>query len=77
VSRGKGCVEGCTMCVQRIDRDQKPACVDACKAAGHEAILFGDLNNPESEISRRIAAVASQQVRADLHLDTGVRYEGI
>jgi molybdopterin-containing oxidoreductase family iron-sulfur binding subunit len=77
VPRGKGCVEGCTMCVQRIDRDQKPACVDACKAAGHEAILFGDLNNPESEISRRIAAVASQQVRADLHLDTGVRYEGI
>jgi len=77
VPRGKGCVEGCTLCVHRIDRDQKPACVEACKAAGHEAILFGDLNDPNSEISRRIASVATQQVRADLRLGTGVRYEGL
>ena len=77
VPRGKGCVEGCTMCVQRIDRDEKPACVEACKAAGHEAILFGDLNDPNSDISRRSAKVATHQVRADMRLNTGVRYEGI
>lgn len=77
VPRGKGCVEGCTMCVQRIDRDQKPACVEACNTAGHEAILFGDLNDPNSDISRRSAKVATQQVRADMRLNTGVRYEGI
>lgn len=77
VPRGKGCVDGCTLCVQRIDRDEQPACADACKAAGHEAILFGNLNDPNSEIARRSAKVATQQVRADLRLNTGVRYEGL
>jgi molybdopterin-containing oxidoreductase family iron-sulfur binding subunit len=77
VPRGKGCVEACTMCVHRVDRDLQPACVEACSAAGHKAILFGNLNDPDSEISRRIAAYATRQVREDLGLNTGVRYQGI
>jgi len=77
VPRGKGCVEGCTLCVHRVDRGQTPACVDACAAAGHGAMTFGDLNNPDSEIARRIRAVASSQLRADLGLDPGVRYQGL
>jgi molybdopterin-containing oxidoreductase family iron-sulfur binding subunit len=67
VPRGKGCVESCTLCVQRIDRDRIPACVEACATEGHKALLFGDLNDPSSEISQRIAAVAATQVRADLN----------
>ncbi|MCJ7838490.1 MAG: 4Fe-4S dicluster domain-containing protein, partial [Burkholderiales bacterium] len=58
VPRGKGTVEACTMCVQRVDRDLAPACVEACTAAGHGAIIFGDLNNPQSEIARRVATYA-------------------
>jgi tetrathionate reductase subunit B len=77
VPRGKGCVESCTLCVHRIDRDQKPACVEACAAAGRNAMIFGDLNDPQSEISRRIATYATTQVRADLALNTAVRYQGI
>ncbi len=77
VPRGKGCVEACTMCVQRVDRGDGPACAEACAAAGHNAILFGDLNNPESEIAKRVATYASRQVRDDLGLNTGVRYQGI
>ena len=77
VPRGKGTVESCTLCVHRVDRGKIPACVEACKATGHDAILFGDLNDPDSEISRRIAAHATTQVRADLRLDPGVRYQGI
>jgi molybdopterin-containing oxidoreductase family iron-sulfur binding subunit len=77
VPRGKGCVEGCTLCVHRIDRDQKPACVEACTAAGHNAMIFGDLNDPNSELAKRIKEVATTQVRADLQLDPGVRYQGI
>ncbi len=77
VPRGQGCVESCTLCVHRVDKGQTPACVEACAEAGHEAIIFGDLNDPESEISRRLREVASTQVRADLRLDTGVRYQGI
>lgn len=77
VPRGKGCVESCTLCVHRIDKDQQPACVEACSEGNHGAMLFGDLNDPNSEISKRIATYATTQVRADLALDTGVRYQGI
>ncbi len=76
--RGKGIVESCNLCVNRIDKgDNTTACADACTKAGHNAILFGDLNDPESAIYKRIRTVASTQVRADLGLNTGVRYEGI
>ncbi len=77
VPRGKGCVEACTLCVHRIDRDREPACVEACRAGGHDAMLFGDLNDSRSAIAQRIAQVATSQVRADLKLDPGVRYVGI
>jgi tetrathionate reductase subunit B len=77
VPRGKGCVEGCTLCVHRIDQGGGPACVEACAKAGHHAMLFGDLNDPQSEISKRVRAVASTQLRADLRLDPGVRYQGL
>ena len=77
VPRGKGCVEGCTLCVHRIDKGQGPACVDACAKAGHNAMLFGDLNDPASAISIRVREVSSLQLRADLKLDTGVRYQGL
>ncbi len=77
VPRGKGTVEGCTLCVHRVDRGEQPACVEACAKAGRGAILFGDLNDPESGISRRIRTVASAQIRADLMLNPGIRYEGI
>ena len=77
VPRGKGTVESCTLCVQRIDKGDTTACAEACTKAGHNAILFGDLNDPESAIAKRIRSVASTQIRADLGLNTGVRYEGI
>lgn len=76
VPRGKGCVESCNLCVQRVDRDEKPACVEACSQAGHEAIIFGDLNDPNSEIAKRVATRPTTQLRADLALNPGVRYEG-
>lgn len=75
--RGKGTVEGCTMCVHRIDDNREPACVEACTDTGGGAMLFGDLNNPDSEISKRVAKYSSQQIRADLGLDPGVRYRGL
>ena len=74
VPRGMGCVEACTFCVQRVDRGLLPACVEACPEG---AMLFGDLNDPESAITRRLKEVATAQVRADLKLNTGVRYQGI
>lgn len=74
VPRGQGCVEACTFCVQRVDRGLKPACAEACPKG---AMVFGDLNDPNSDIHKRLREVSSTQVRADLKLDLGVRYQGI
>jgi len=75
VPRGKGTVESCTLCVHKIDRgDGSTACADACE---HKAILFGDLNDPNSDISKEMKKHATTQIRADLNLNTGVRYRGI
>ena len=75
--RGKGTVESCTFCVHRVDEDRTPACVEACTAENHNAMVFGDLNDPSSEISKQLKQHSTRQIRADLELNTGVRYRGI
>jgi len=77
VPRGMGTVESCTLCVHKVDRGEQPACVSACSKAGHEAMVFGDLNNPESDIAKRVAKFPYRQIRENLNLDTGVRYLGV
>ncbi len=75
--RGKGTVESCTFCVHRVDADREPACVEACADKGGGALLFGDLNDPASEIAKRVKAYPTVQVRGDLGTDPGVRYRNI
>lgn len=75
--RGQGTVESCTLCVHRVDRGGIPACVEACAKAGHHAIIFGDLNDPESRISQRLKEFPSAALRPDLDLFAGVRYQNL
>ena len=76
--RGKGCVESCNFCVARLDSGQTTtACQDACAQEGHQAILFGDLNDPQSPVSKALQTLSSRAIRADLQLNTGVRYSGV
>jgi molybdopterin-containing oxidoreductase family iron-sulfur binding subunit len=75
VPRGKGCVESCTLCVHRLDQGgTTTACQDACP---HDAIVFGDLKDPDSAVSKAMASRPNIQVRADLKLNTAVRYTDI
>lgn len=71
--RGIGTVESCNMCVNRVDAGKQPACVEAAP----QAMLFGDLNDPKSDISIALKEFGGTQIRADLGLNTGVRYWGI
>ncbi len=75
--RGKGTVESCTLCVHRVDKGGTPACVESCSATGHGAMMFGDLNDPESEIAQALKNYASIGLRDDLRLNPGVRYTNL
>lgn len=43
----------CDFCSHRLDAGMEPACVETCPG---ETIVFGDLNDPESRISRFVAS---------------------
>jgi len=75
--RGKGTVESCTFCVHRVDNDQSPACVEACSKTEYKAMIFGDMNDPTSEIHQRLKEVSSTTLRPDMQLNPGVRYQGL
>lgn len=75
--RGKGTVEACTLCVHRVDNGLLPACVEACNQAGHKAMLFGDMRDPNSELAKKLIQISSTALRADMRLNPGVRYQGI
>jgi len=51
-----GIPQKCTFCAHLIDRGWKePACVESCPVA---AIVFGDLDDPNSEVSKLVKAGA-------------------
>jgi molybdopterin-containing oxidoreductase family iron-sulfur binding subunit len=72
--RGKGTVESCTLCVHRVDKGGVPACAEAVSGEG---VIFGDLYDADSKINQTLKKIQSTQIRADLNLNTGVRYSGI
>jgi Fe-S-cluster-containing dehydrogenase component len=53
VNEVAGRMEGCNLCVQRIDAGQEPACVHHCMG---KARMFGDMDDPNSEIAQYLAA---------------------
>jgi Fe-S-cluster-containing dehydrogenase component len=48
-----GYADKCTFCIHRVERGIDPACVSVCPT---HSMNFGDLDDPESEVSRLIAS---------------------
>lgn len=71
-TRMRGVVEKCNMCSERLALGLEPACVEAIKETG--AITFGDLNDPESEISKILAANPTIQRKPSLGTKPSVFY---
>jgi len=66
-----GLVEKCTLCEHRIATGQLPACVQACPS---QAMLFGDHDDPESDLSKVISKGRTRQLKEELKVDPSVVY---
>ena len=68
--KDKGVIEKCTMCAHLIDKGEKPACVKHCPG---QARLFGDADDPESDVSKMIARKSTHKLK-DVGNHPGVTY---
>ncbi|NIP44581.1 MAG: 4Fe-4S dicluster domain-containing protein [candidate division Zixibacteria bacterium] len=75
--RSHGVAEACTLCAHRLDVGRMPACVEACQKVGAGAIVVGDLNDPDSEISEIVARRAVKRIKEDLGTEPKVHYIGL
>ena len=64
----------CTFCVQRIEQGLAPACVDTCVGG---ARVFGDINDPQSELRKIIDTQPVQVLRPALGTNPQVYYVGL
>jgi len=84
--RSRGVVEKCSFCVQRIqekkadaklagrkieDGEIQPACVQSCPA---DALVFGDMKNPDSKISKYFKNERNYHLLEELHTLPSVGY---
>ncbi len=85
-TRSRGVMEKCSMCIQRIqegklaakmekrplkDGEIKMACQQACSA---NAIIFGDKNDPNSEVSKALRSDRTYYVLEEINVEPGIGY---
>lgn len=72
-----GVMKKCTLCVDRIynetldEADRQPACVSACPASARH---FGDLADPESDVSRLVAERGGYDLAPDMDYQPTNKY---
>ena len=71
--RKAGIVEKCTFCYHRTSNGLQPACVEACPA---KARIFGDQDDPNSEIAKVLKAEKSFRLQEKKGTKPNVHYIG-
>ena len=71
--RKAGIVEKCTLCYHRTSNGLQPACVEACPA---KARIFGDQDDPNSEIAKVLKAEKSFRLQGKKGTKPNVHYIG-
>ena len=65
----------CILCAHMLDKGEKvPRCVESCPTG---ALMFGDLDDPKSEIAKLMAKGTTEALHPEYGLKEKVRYIGI
>jgi Fe-S-cluster-containing dehydrogenase component len=65
----------CTLCAHMLDKGEKvPRCVESCPT---DALVFGDMDDPSSEISKLLASGKTESLHPEFGLNEKVKYIGL
>ena len=67
----KGVVDKCDLCVENIDEGAIPECVKVCPT---DAIVFGDIGDPKSQLSRLILEKQARPIHPEYNTHPAVFY---
>lgn len=70
-TRERGVVEKCSFCEERLAVGKIPVCVEACKVG---ALVFGDLEDPNSDVRKILATKFTIRRKPELGTDPSVYY---